>query len=160
LPLTGDKKPIALVRSEFGKGTAQVSPDGRWLAYTSSESARLEVYVVPFAAGTGKSAVGKWQVSTAGGGQPRWRGDGKELFYIALDRKLMAVDVKAAATTFDRGTPHPLFESPSDTPSIALYIWGYVPAPDGRRFLIDSAPGGSNASLLTVVVNWQAALKK
>jgi serine/threonine protein kinase len=161
LPLTGEKKPIALVRSEFAKGSGQLSPDGRWLAYTSrSESARLEVYVVPFAAGSDKSAAGKWQVSTAGGGQPRWRADGKELFYIALDRKLMAVDVKASATTFDRGTPHPLFESPSDTPPSALYIWGYVPAPDGRRFLIDSAPAGSNATPLTVVVNWLAGVKK
>jgi hypothetical protein len=105
--------------------------------------------------------TGKWQVSTAGGTKPRWRGDGKELFYMAPDGKLMAVEVKATAATFDRATPQALFESRSDVPAGSGNVWGYVPSADGKRFLISTAPGAA-AELppLTVVVNWLTGVKK
>jgi hypothetical protein len=81
----------------------QVSPDGRWLAYGSNETGQTEVYVIPFAPGS--PAAGKWQLSTAGGQQPCWRADGRELFF-ANSGKLMAVDVNTNAKSFEAGTPH------------------------------------------------------
>ena len=90
----GDRTPIPLLTSEFSERTGQVSPDSRWLAYASDESGRAEVYVQAFFPGN-RAKAGKWQISTAGGSQPRWRGDGKELFYVAPDRKLMATEVKS-----------------------------------------------------------------
>ena len=160
LPLTGDKKPIPLVVSEFQESQGQLSPDGRWMAYTSNESGRFEILVRPFAPNWPTPLAGQWQVSTAGGVQPRWRGDGRELFYESLDRKLMAVEVKATTQAFDRGMPRSLFDSPSSQPSNPV-SWGYVPSADGQRFLISTAPGTTTeAPPLTVVVNWMAALKK
>ncbi len=82
----------------------QFSPDGRWVAYQTNESGRFEVVVQPFPA-----AGSKWQVSTAGGVAPRWRADGKELYFLAPDATLMAVPVTAAGTSFEAGTPVALF---------------------------------------------------
>jgi eukaryotic-like serine/threonine-protein kinase len=161
LPLAGDRKPVPLVLSEFLIAEGQLSPDGRWLAYTSNESGKLEVYVVPFGAGSAKPAAGKWQISTAGGAHARWRGDGKELFYVAPARKLMAVEVKASTPTFERGTPQALFESRSNVPAANSFLWGYVPSADGKRFLIVTTAGqDGEPPPLTVVVNWLAAVKK
>jgi serine/threonine protein kinase len=161
LPLVGDRKPIPLVQSEFSNNQGQLSPDGRWLAYTSNEAGRFEIYVVPFAPGSTKGVTGKWQVSTAGGSQPRWRGDGRELFYLAPDRKLMAVEVKATAQSFERGTPQALYESRNDIQAGGATNWGYIPTTDGRRFLTITASGERNDQApLTVVVNWLAGVKK
>ncbi len=157
----GERKPIPLLQSEFRETQGQLSPDGRWLAYTSNESGGSQVVVVPFAPGWEKPMIGKWQISLAGGTQPRWRGDSKELFYMAPDRKLMAVEVKAAAQSFDRSTPQALFESRSSLGPTAANNLGYVPSADGQRFLIGVAPGGAAvAPPLTVVVNWLAGVKK
>jgi Tol biopolymer transport system component len=177
LPMTGDKKPFPLLQSQFFKRQAQISPDERWLAYTSVESGRPEVYVVPFtpaAKPDAKPVAGKWTVSTAGGTQPRWRGDGKELFYVAGDGKLMAVEIKATAAAFDHGAPQALFDLRSEilsrsggTPLVAdrgsssTTATGYVPAPDGKRFLVVTTPGATaETPPLTVVVNWLASVKK
>jgi hypothetical protein len=119
------------------------------------------VYVIPFAPGWEKRLVGKWQVSIARGEQPRFRADGKEFSYVAPDRKLMAVEVKPSAETFDHGTPKVLFDSPSDTPANAVAVWGYVPSADGQRFLISTPGGGRDeAQPFTVIVNWLGAVKK
>ena len=99
LPLEGDRKPQPYLQTQFRENQGQFSPDGHWVAYTSDESGRLEVYVQPFPA-----AGGKWQISTNGGENPKWRRDGKELFYLGLDRRLMAVEVKTAPT-FEAGLP-------------------------------------------------------
>jgi eukaryotic-like serine/threonine-protein kinase len=165
LPVTADKKPFPLLQSEFNKFHGQLSPDGKWLAYASVESGHSEVYVVPFPpgpdSGAAKPPAGKWQVSTAGGAQPRWRGDGKELFYLALDGKLMAVEVKATAQSFDRGAPQALFDAHSDVAVTTAGAWGYAPAADGKRFLIATSAGErGEAPPLTVVVNWLAGVKK
>jgi eukaryotic-like serine/threonine-protein kinase len=160
LPIMGDKKPELLLHSDFNKTQGQVSPDGRWLAYCSIESGRPEVYVVPFAPGSDKSIAGKWQVSIAGGTQPRWRGDGRELFYMGPDQKLMALDVKPSQS-FERGTPEALFTSRSDYPANGAFLWGYAASTDGKRFLISTAAGERDeAPPLTVVVNWLVAVKK
>ena len=101
------------------------------------------------------AGVGKWQISTAGGAKPRWRRDGKELYYIASDGKMMAVPVKSSATTLEPGIAIPLFET---------HATGYFPydvAPDGR-FLINTVmeEAAPNSSPITLVLNWTAALRK
>ena len=98
LPLLGDRKPIPFVQTQFSEWDAHFSPDGHWLAYVSNESGRPEVYIAPFP-GPG----GKWQVSTAGGILPRWRRDGRELFYVALDNQLMAAEIKLVGSTVHVG---------------------------------------------------------
>ena len=120
------------------------SPDGRWLAYTSDESGRPEVYVQPFP-GHG----GKWQISTAGGGQPVWNRNGKELFYASADNKLMAVDVKADSG-FEAGTPRALF----DVHVKSINGWKYDISPDGQRFLANTVIGEVKANPITLVQNW------
>ena len=104
LPLSGDRTPFSFSPTAAGESAGKLSPDGRWIAYTSSESGSSEVYVQSFPSGGGKR-----QVSTNGGVGPQWRGDGKELFYYARDGKLMAVAVSSGAT-FEAGAPLKLFE--------------------------------------------------
>ncbi len=150
LPLFGDRKPISFLRTEFDEGQGQFSPDGRWMAYTSDESGRREVYVQPFPASSGK-----WQISTAGGAYPRWRRDGKELFYIAADQRLMAVAVHADSAV-QAGQPQALFEPRfSGIPVIPHSV-----SADGQRFLINTPVEEFNSAPLTVVLNWTAELKK
>jgi Tol biopolymer transport system component len=160
----GDAKPILLVQTPFQEWMGQVSPDGRWLAYVSDESGRPEVYVQPFSpekAAASTAATGKWQVSTAGGGQPRWSSDGKELFYVTPDRKLMAVTVKPGGAGFERTTPQALFELHANIAATGLFLYRYAPAPDGKRFLVSTdTDTASETQPLTVVVNWQAAVRK
>ncbi len=108
LPLTGDdRKPTPYLQTDFNVSQARFSPDGRYVAYTSNASGRNEVYVQPFPAAAG----GKWMVSQGGGSQPRWRRDGKELFYISADSKVMAVPV-ATTPAFTPGVPKALFAAP------------------------------------------------
>ena len=107
LPMSGNRQPFPFLQTEFNEQQAQFSPDGKWIAYTSDESGAPEVYVQTFPA-----SGGRWRVSTGGGSQPKWRRDGRELFYIAADRKLMAVDVKLGAT-FEAGVPKTLLERAS-----------------------------------------------
>ena len=153
LPLEGDHKPVPYLQTPFNEGDAQFSPDGRWMAYASNESGQPQVYV------QGIPASGaKWQISPAGGVQPRWRRDGKELFYISADQKLMAVPVKPGPG-FDAGAPQALFEvDPLYSPLLGSFA--YQPAADGQRFLVLEVVGGSTAPPMNVVLNWQATLKK
>jgi WD40 repeat protein len=112
LPLTGDdRNPISIARTEFNERQGQFSPDTRWVAYVSDESGRPEVYVKPFP----PSSMGsnKFPISQSGGDQPRWRRDGKELFYFSLDGKLMAVDV-TSNPLFHAGDPKHLFSPPGN----------------------------------------------
>jgi Tol biopolymer transport system component len=164
LPLTGDRTPRPLVRSEFQEAEGAISPDGRWLAYTSNETRRLEIYVRPLS-----GSAGKWQISTTGGAYPRWRHDGKELFFVSRDRKVTAVDVNASGSAIEFGRPRALFEvrlAPQFFTGNALNgnanaPWPYVVTRDGQRFLVsvDTSQPATEAPL-TVVVNWQAALRK
>jgi hypothetical protein len=153
---TGDRKPIPFVVTPADETDANFSPDTKWIAYSSNESGRREVYVQGFVPDHIPAAgIGKWQISSAGGAKPRWRRDGKELYYIALDGKMMAVPVKSTATTFEAGVAVPLFDT---------HTRGYTPydvAADGR-FLINTAMGdaSANSSPITVVLNWTAELKK
>jgi eukaryotic-like serine/threonine-protein kinase len=156
LPLQGDKKPVPFLVTEFHEGTARFSPDGHWVAYMSDESGHFEVYVRSFAinaAGTVVEAGGKWQISNGSGAQPHWRGDGRELYYLAQDGQVMAVDT-ATTPEFRPGKPHPLGFSVG--PPIDAR-WDCTA--DGRRFLV-AASKSSKPEPYTVVLNWQAGLKK
>jgi Tol biopolymer transport system component len=154
LPVGGSDKPFPFLKTAFGVSNGQFSPDGRWVAYASNESGKWEVAVAPFP-GPG----GNWKISTAGGSEPRWRRDGKELFYIAPDGKLMAVDVKAGAT-FEAGVAKPLFPIRRREPISAADLFSYDVSADGQRFLVDTDTGEVTSAPLTAIVNWTAGLKK
>jgi eukaryotic-like serine/threonine-protein kinase len=155
LPPGGERKPIPFLVTQADETVGQFSPDGKWIAYSSDESGRREVYVQGFAPDRVPAvAVGKWQISTAGGDKPRWRRDGRELYYIAPDRKMMAVPVKTNPV-FEPGVAIPLFET---------RLVGFMPydvSADGRFLLnsvSDTAPAPS--SPVTIVLNWQTELKR
>ena len=161
----GDSAPVAppseIASSSPGKeeGQAEISPDGRWMAYVSDVSGSPQVFVRPFPHG-----AGRWLISTNGGFEPKWRGDGRELFYLASDQMLMAVDVDAGAT-FSAGQPHPLFR----TNLMGAYLGSpfpngrvrneYAVTPDGQRFLINQPVGGVSAYAIRIVIDWQALLQ-
>jgi eukaryotic-like serine/threonine-protein kinase len=160
LPLTGDKKPFTFVRTEFNEQNGSLSPDGRFVAYQSDESGRNEIYVRTFspdALASGAATGGKWQISTGGGAEPRWRRDGKELYYISGDGKLMDVAV-TANPEFRAAAPKVLFAVPLQSSSPDLPMWDVTP--DDRRFLV-AVPAAQSAPIpFTIVLNWQAELKK
>jgi eukaryotic-like serine/threonine-protein kinase len=162
LPVAGtaaDRKPSPFLEAAFNVASGQFSPDSRWIAYASDESGRPEIYVQPFPA---SAAGGKWLVSSGGGTQPHWRRDGKELLYIAPDGKLMAAEV-STDTAFHPGVPRPLFDTRLVTSTtnvgIADVFWWDV-SPDGKKFLVEMASEENTSSPITVVLNWQAGLKK
>jgi eukaryotic-like serine/threonine-protein kinase len=162
LPLSGDRKPVPLLHMPFQESHGQVSPDGKWLAYYSNETGRAEVYVQSFPHGTGK-----WQVSTTGGLFPRWRRDGRELFYMsqASRGKMMVVDVKSSGSAFEASAPKELFDPvyinfshPGGGP-----YHTYAVSPDGQRFLIPRSPSTdqqTTAPPIVVVLNWSEELKQ
>ncbi|MGH9257652.1 MAG: protein kinase domain-containing protein [Vicinamibacterales bacterium] len=148
LPMMGDRKPILVVSTPFEERGGQFSPDGRWVAYQSNESGRFEIYVQPFP-GPG----GKWQASIAGGVHPRWRPDGKELFFLAPDAKLMAVAVRASDSTFEAGSAAALFQTRTVTGGSADLTPQYAVSRDGR-FLFNVPDDTSTAAPITLVLNW------
>lgn len=151
LPLTGDRKPVPVLQTEFFEGAGKFSPDGHWIAYVSDESGRGEVYVRSFNEAAPGATVGKWPVSTAGGFQPQWRRDGKELFYLATDSKLMAVPVKTGST-FEARVPVALFNPGEDSQ--------YAVSPEGGRFLISRVIERRPPGPVNICLNCLAALKK
>ncbi|MCI0444087.1 serine/threonine-protein kinase [bacterium] len=155
LPMLGDRKPIPYIGTEFFEVHGQFSPNGKWVAYVSNESGRPEVYVTTFPS----SAGGKWQISTDGGDHPQWRRDGKELYYISPDKKLMAVQIKSGET-FEASLPISLFLAP-----VSLHLFPaernqYVVTTDGKRFLFNQIIEDSSLSPMTVVLNWTTLVKK
>jgi serine/threonine protein kinase len=154
LPMTGEAKPTSYLETPFEEAHAQFSPDSRWIAYTSNESGRPEVYIQSFPIGGGK-----WQISTTGGDQPQWRVDGKELFYIAPDRSLMAVAI-SDATTMQVGRPVVLFQTVMPVSGITDDRNNYVPSKDGQRFLVNTLADTGNLQPLILVLNWAGELKR
>ena len=149
LPLDGQADPIPFLRTPFSEFSASISPDGTWVAYASDESGRPEVYVTTF-----PEPGEKHRISTDGGYLPEWRGDSNELFYLALDNRLMAVPVGWDAG-FEPKTPTPLF-------SVEPYKNAFLPydvRPDGERFIVISALPGE-ATTPTVVTGWQEAVSR
>jgi Tol biopolymer transport system component len=156
--LPEDRKPRPLLQSTFNEREGRFSPDGKWVAYSSDESGRYEIYVRGFS-GAASGPGGKWQVSTAGGQQARWRGDGKELFYLAPDRKLMAVSIDTTGGSFHAASPQALFETRLPFAGV-LSAFLYDAAADGRRFLMADQVGEATPSPMTVVINWPAQARR
>jgi Tol biopolymer transport system component len=158
LPLFGNRKPFPYLRGDFNESFARLSPNGHWLAYQSDETKQNEVYVTGFPA-----PGGKLQISTNGGDRPVWSHDGKELFFIAADGKMMAVETASDGAKLSAGSPKPLFDA-----HIARPIGpnrnsgnGYDVARDGRFLIPIPVAGEEFASVpMTVVVNWTAGLKR
>ncbi len=152
MPLAGDRKAFPVVQNQqFDLRQPALSPDGKWLAYMSPESRRAEIYVVPFGSGSGK-----WEVSIGGGHFPVWRRDGKELFYLSLDNKLMSAEVSEQGATLVIGKVAQLFQANP----VSTTGWPYDVSADGRRFLIATESAQETNEPLTLVVNWPAVLKK
>ena len=154
LTLAGERKASTFLGTPFNEVQGRFSPNTRWVAYASDESGRFEVYVRPFPAASGQT-----QISIAGGMQPEWRRDGKELFYISADGKLTAVPVTTDGATFSAGTSHALFdvEVPEPNPP---YPTDYAVTADGQRFLVNTVVDQPTRPALTVILNWTADLKK
>ncbi|HEX4001384.1 MAG TPA: protein kinase [Candidatus Acidoferrales bacterium] len=160
LPLGGAKQPYLLHKTQANESEARLSPNDRWVAYTSDQSGRDEVYVRPFspnANGAAASVEGaQWQVSYEGGHMPTWGNDGKEMYYLTPDGKVMEVAV-TTDPVFQAGTPKFLFQPPTHAASLAP---GYTV--DGKRFvfLAPAEQTGQPRSAFNVMLNWQAALKQ
>jgi Tol biopolymer transport system component len=152
LPMEGERKPFPVVQTNFEERDGQFSPDVKWIAYQSNESGRTEILVQAFP-GPG----GKLQVSTNGGAQVRWRPDGKELFYIALDGQLMGVPIQFSGNpqSAEVGTPFPLFVTHTGGAIQAVNTTSYIVSPDGRQFLMDTIVNESTTSPVTVILNWK-----
>ena len=149
-----DRTPKPLFQAKWTIRNAQFSPDGRWIAYSSNETGNMEVYVSPF-----PGVNGKWQVSAAGGEEPRWRQDGRELFYVSADGKMMAVPVKTTAG-FEGGTPIALFQTRRRQPISAQDVFSYDVSGDGKKFLIATKVDEANAAPLSVLLNWTSEIEK
>lgn len=150
LSMEGERKERLLVDTPYVEDQCRVSPDGRWIAFNSDESGKWEVYVASFPDFTHKR-----QVSNAGGVQPEWRTDGKELFYLSPDGKMMAVDVKSG-TFLETGVPKALFQtrlSPSP------FVSEYCVTKNGQRFLVVEPAGRQDAEAFHLILNWDSALK-
>jgi Tol biopolymer transport system component len=152
-PLSGDRKPRPFLQTRFNESHARFSPDGKWVAYSSDESGRAEVYLRRFP----PTFEGKWQMSTNGGDQAQWRGDGKELFYVSADRKLMAVPIDAGEIP-KAGIPRPLFSIEVVPNTLVDYRNQYLASADGKRFLVTASLTESSSAPMTVIVNWRALL--
>jgi len=133
---------------------AQFSPNGKWVAYASNETGRWEIYVTSF-----PEARGKWQVSSGGGEVPRWRADGKEIFFLSADNTMMAAPV-TSETNFDSGNPVALFQTAPRQPSSSRDQFVYDVSKDGQHFLILTQVKQPGTPPMTVVLNWTAKLNK
>jgi Tol biopolymer transport system component len=149
LPLTGDRTPSSFSESRFEEWAVRFSPDGRWIAFTSDESGRTEVYVAPFPATGGKRLV-----SAGGGRAPRWSRDGRELYYLSADQHLVTVPVRTVPS-FELGHAVALFAMKNGVRWIE-----YDVAADGKRFLVIVPELSGNSQPLTAVSNWTAVMPR
>ena len=151
MPLTGGE-PLQLTRGSFRESDGRFSPNGQWITYTSDESGRNEIYLQRFPDGRTKQ-----RVSTRGGSHARWRGDGSEIFYRALDGTLVSVTVRLGSSAPQLGSPVPLFKLPAFF-AAAPGAGGYDASADGQRFLAFVSVETGEASPMIVVTNWRADL--
>ncbi len=152
LPLTGDQKPFPLIPSQVGNSLPAFSPDCKWVAYVSIETGQREVYITHF-----PDTSRRYRVSTQGGTLPRWRGDGRELFYAARN-SILAVSVDEKRDSISLGSPHTIISAVGY--GAAAPVNFYDVTADGRRFLMTEANSPKGPVPLTLVTNWDAALKK
>jgi Tol biopolymer transport system component len=149
-----DHQPHPLLQSQWLIRNAQFSPDGKFVVYSSAETGASEVYVSPF-----PSFSSKWQVSRDGGEEPRWRRDGRELFYLTPGGAMMSVDVKTA-TGFESRSPVTLFQTHPRQPISAMDFFTYDVTADGQKFLVNTKVDTVNSAPLSVILNWSADLEK
>jgi dipeptidyl aminopeptidase/acylaminoacyl peptidase len=143
---------MPILHAEYNEWCGTLSPDSKWIAYASDESGRSEIYVQALTQDGGASER-KWLVSDSGGHWPKWRRDGKELLYLAADRRIVGVEVKTGAS-FQHGVPQGLFASGIRTPDARFDVTA-----DGRRFLIPAQVTEANPVPATVVLNWTKGIK-
>jgi Tol biopolymer transport system component len=151
LSLSGQRQARPVPQTDMRGTNGRFSPDGRWLAYQSTESGRDEVYVQPL-----PSTGAKWLISRNGGVRPRWRRDGKELFYVTAEGKLAAVPI-VAGETFQAGDPSELFDVSFSSGTANAYP--YAVSADGQRFLVITPEETASSAAISVVLNWAAALR-
>ena len=151
LSLASDGPPEEVLRTGAPQDESRLSPDGRWLAYTSELSGGWETYVEPF----GRPGE-RVRVSVNGGGQPRWRADGKELFFVSRRNMLTAVAVEEGADELEVGLPTELFEVPL---VVRPQLDDYAVSPDGQRFLVKVPAEGERGERIHVVTNWPSLLE-
>ncbi len=151
---SADRNPVPLLVTPFAESQGQISPDAKWLAYTSNESGDDRIYVRPFD-GTSPGPGTRWQVSTGSGTEPRWRADGKELLYVepVTGRRFKVMSVPIVAASIPFGTPTPLFEFQSLSAQLQNNRFLYSPSADGQRFLINVYATEAQPSL-EVLLNW------
>jgi Tol biopolymer transport system component len=149
-----DRVAKPLLQARWTVLNAQLSPDGRWVAYASNETGSMEIYVSPF-----PSVNGKWQVSNGGGQEPRWRQDGKELFYVSAEGKMMSVGVVTGAS-FKGSTPVALFQTHRRQPISAQDAFSYDVSSDGQKFLIITRMDEASAAPPSVLLNWASEMEK
>ncbi len=153
LPISGDRKPFPFMTTPFEERDGQFSPDGKWIAYQSNESGRFEIYIQPFP-GPGE----KFQISSNGGAQPRWNKNGKEIFYVSLDSKMMAAPVKlfGDGQSLETGTPAALFPIRiAGGPLFGANKQQYAVSSDGQLFLVNLDLDEGAASPITLIYNWK-----
>ena len=153
----GGNQPKPFLNSRAYERSGQFSPDGRWVAYASDESGQYQIYVQSFPAG-----AGKFQISATDGFQPRWRPDGKEIFYVTGEGKLMAVSVNTAPQ-FEVSPPQMLFDPQIGPGASAVSNFRYAVTPDGRQFLAASSianPRGTTDAPITILLNWNVTLRR
>jgi len=158
VPTSGDPKPIPVIRSKFRISYPRFSPDGRWIAYAaSSEGGVRDIFVQAFSPNEPPS-VARWQVSSGGGSEPRWRRDGKELFYLSSTGQMMSVGVRTAGAAFQTAPPVPLFDSRLELAEVGG--WRYDVSPDGQRFIVAQLVEDVAGAPMNLVVNWLAGARK
>jgi Tol biopolymer transport system component len=158
LPTSGEKKPFPFLKTPFAERDGQFSPDGKWIAYQSDESGRSEIYARPFP-GPG----GNFQISSNGGAQARWNKNGKEIFYVSLDSKMMAAPVKLSSDgqSVETGTPAALFPVRIvGGPESSVGRQEYAVSSDGLRFLVNLAVDEGTTSPITIIYNWHPKATK
>lgn len=160
LPLEGDRQPFPVVQTRFRESNGKFSPDGRWIAYGSTETGRMEIYVQAFngPGATGRPS-GRRQVSNAGGSEARWRADGRELYYVAPGGRVMAVEVAAGPQGLEVGMPRELFSVPD---MITGVLHAFDVTGDGQRFLLALDPSGEDRdpTRLAVIANWRLPARR
>ena len=152
LPNDGDRKPYPLVRENGNQRDGKISPNGRWLAYASDQSGRSEVLVQSLS-----TPQLKWNVSTTGGSVPRWRNDGKELFFLGTDGTLMSVAIIGDAAAFHKGEPQPLFQTRLS--GLPEPLRSFAVAPGGQQFLLSEPDNPDPGRSIVVASHWQTLLK-
>jgi eukaryotic-like serine/threonine-protein kinase len=150
-----DRQVKPLLRVQGAVLNARFSPDARWVAYSSNEPGNWEVYVTSF-----PDANSKWQVSTAGGREPRWRRDGKELFYLSGQGTIMAAAVKTGGSSIEAGPPSSLFQAHTGQKVSTQEVVSYDVTEDGKKFLVNTNVEEPSVAPLSIILNWASEMQK